>query len=100
MLQTAISTNTESTSTEPTSTESTSTELTSTEPNLYDRDFQLWFADTVAKLRSGDFQNVDIENLVEEIEALGKRDQRETRIAKSANHLAGSLTQALLCGLL
>jgi Domain of unknown function DUF29 len=44
---------------------------------LYDRDFQLWLADSVAKLKSGDFQHLDIENLVEEIEALGKRDQRE-----------------------
>jgi hypothetical protein len=50
---------------------------TSTEPGLYDRDFQLWLADTAAKLRSGDFHNLDLENLVEEIEALGKRDQRE-----------------------
>jgi hypothetical protein len=62
MLQTAISTN---------------TELTSADPNLYDQDFQLWLADTAVKLRSGDFQNVDIAHLVEEIEALGKRDQRE-----------------------
>jgi hypothetical protein len=45
--------------------------------NLYDRDFQLWLADTAAKLRSGDFEHLDMAHLIEEIEALGKRDHRE-----------------------
>jgi hypothetical protein len=45
--------------------------------NLYDRDFQLWLVDTAAKLRSGDFGHLDMAHLIEEIEALGKRDQRE-----------------------
>jgi hypothetical protein len=53
-----------------------STDLVSTE-NLYDRDFQLWLVDTAAKLRSGDFEHLDMAHLIEEIEALGKRDQRE-----------------------
>jgi hypothetical protein len=53
-----------------------STDLVSTE-NLYDRDFQLWLVDTAAKLRSGDFGHLDMAHLIEEIEALGKRDQRE-----------------------
>ncbi len=45
--------------------------------SLYDRDFQLWLAETAARLQSGEFEHLDIGHLVEEIEALGKRDQRE-----------------------
>jgi Domain of unknown function DUF29 len=45
--------------------------------NLYNRDFQLWLAATVESLRSGDFEQLDRVHLIEEIEALGKRDQRE-----------------------
>jgi hypothetical protein len=53
------------------------TSIPTTTENLYDRDFQLWLAETAAKLRSGDFEHLDVVYLVEEIEALGKRDQRE-----------------------
>lgn len=39
---------------------------------LYDRDTLLWVEDTVAKLRAHDFINLDLENLIEEIDALGR----------------------------
>lgn len=47
------------------------------ESELYDRDFNLWLEDTVAKLRRHDVDNLDWENLIEEIIALGKSEKRE-----------------------
>ncbi|MBW4613691.1 MAG: DUF29 domain-containing protein [Desmonostoc vinosum HA7617-LM4] len=44
---------------------------------LYTTDFALWIEQTVSSLKSQDYNNVDWENLIEEIEALGKRDKRE-----------------------
>jgi ABC-type proline/glycine betaine transport system ATPase subunit len=39
----------------------------------------LWTQDTVAKLKARDFNHVDIENLIEEIESLGKSEKNEIR---------------------
>jgi hypothetical protein len=44
---------------------------------LYDLDYLLWTEDTIAKLKSRDFEHVDIENLIEEIESLGKSEKQE-----------------------
>ncbi len=44
---------------------------------LYDRDLNLWLETAIAQLRSGDLQNLDIENLIEELDSLGGRDRRE-----------------------
>ena len=44
---------------------------------LYDADFALWLEATVKQLKSGDFSGIDLENLIDEVEALGKRDKRE-----------------------
>ena len=43
---------------------------------LYDRDYALWIAETVGKLRDRDYDNIDWENLLDEIESMGKRDRR------------------------
>jgi hypothetical protein len=43
---------------------------------LYDTDYQLWLEETVDQLQSQDFGALDLENLIEEIKSLGKRDQR------------------------
>ncbi|WP_026794772.1 MULTISPECIES: DUF29 domain-containing protein [Planktothrix] len=44
---------------------------------LYDIDFALWIADTINQLKSRNIENLDWDNLIEEIESLGKRDKRE-----------------------
>ncbi len=44
---------------------------------LYDNDLSLWLETVILQLRSGDLQNIDIENLIEELEGLAGRDRRE-----------------------
>ncbi len=43
---------------------------------LYDTDYQLWLDQIVAQLKAQDFSNLDLANLIEEIESLGKSDKR------------------------
>ncbi|ELS31605.1 MULTISPECIES: DUF29 domain-containing protein [Pseudanabaena] len=47
--------------------------------SLYETDFLLWTEETVAKLRARDFDHVDLENLIEEIESLGRSEKKEVR---------------------
>jgi hypothetical protein len=56
---------------------------------LYDRDFCLWIADTVTKLKAREFEELDIDNLIEEIESLSRRDRRElqSRLRVRLSHL-------------
>ena len=44
--------------------------------SLYDRDFALWVEAQVAAIRAGDLGALDIENVVEDLEGLTKRDGR------------------------
>ena len=46
---------------------------------LYDRDLNLWLEEAIAKLKAGDFQNLDVENLIDELEGLAGRDRRELK---------------------
>ena len=48
-----------------------------TTPSLYDRDILLWVEDTVAKLKSHDFEQLDLDNLIEEVESLGISQKKE-----------------------
>ena len=45
--------------------------------SLYEEDFLLWSEDTAAKLKARDFENIDLENLIEEVESLGRSDRKE-----------------------
>lgn len=41
----------------------------------YDTDYQLWLQETVEQLRLGNYKSVDWENLLDEIESIGKGDR-------------------------
>ncbi|MCC3411916.1 MAG: DUF29 domain-containing protein [Microcoleus sp. PH2017_29_MFU_D_A] len=43
---------------------------------LYDTDYLRWIETTVEKLRSRDYSNIDWENLIEEIEDMGRSERR------------------------
>ena len=47
-----------------------------TRKSLYETDFLLWTEETVAKLKARDFDHVDFENLIEEIESLGRSEKK------------------------
>ncbi len=65
------------------------TQTTKPKTSLYDRDLNLWLETAIAQLRSGDFQNLDVENLIEELEGLAGRDKRElkSRLRALLEHL-------------
>ena len=46
---------------------------------LYDTDFNLWIEQTVNQLKNGDLQDLDRENLIDEIESMGRSDKREIK---------------------
>lgn len=47
--------------------------------NLYDRDFFLWTEETINHLQTGDFTQIDINNLIEEIDSLGKAQKNSLK---------------------
>jgi hypothetical protein len=53
----------------------------------YERDFYAWSIEQARLLRSGELSSIDIENIAEEIESLGRSDKRE---------LASRLTMLLM----
>jgi Domain of unknown function DUF29 len=46
---------------------------------LYDQDFYAWTQQQAELLRSGKLEGLDIENLLEEIESLGRQERQELR---------------------
>jgi hypothetical protein len=56
---------------------------------LYERDFYQWVQETTEKLKTKDFDHVDLENLIEEIESLGRSERSEVynRLATLLEHL-------------
>jgi hypothetical protein len=57
--------------------------------DLYETDFYAWTQKQVQLLRQRDLNNLDIENLIEEIESLGKQEKRElvNRLGVLIGHL-------------
>ncbi|HAX77615.1 MAG TPA: DUF29 domain-containing protein [Cyanobacteria bacterium UBA11372] len=57
--------------------------------NLYDTDFYLWAQTTAQLLKEKRLDMVDFENLIEEIESMGKSDKKElkSRITTLIEHL-------------
>ena len=56
---------------------------------LYDQDYLLWTEDTVNQLRNKNFYRLDLVNLIEEIEDLGKSQKRElkSRLGELLEHI-------------
>lgn len=46
---------------------------------LYEQDFALWIATTVQSLKTGDLSQLDLENLIEEVESLGRKERSELK---------------------
>ena len=46
---------------------------------LYNTDFHAWTQEQAALLKSGRLSDVDMENLIEEIESMGKNERRELK---------------------
>lgn len=44
--------------------------------NTYEQDFYLWLKETAVALRSRNWAELDIDNLVEEVEAMGRSERR------------------------
>ncbi len=44
--------------------------------NLYEQDFYLWIETTAQQLKAGNFIEIDLENLIEEIESMGRSEKR------------------------
>ncbi len=62
----------------------------STQPiSLYDRDLDLWLEMVIVQLKAGDFQNLDVENLIEELEGLTGSNKREveSRLIRLIEHI-------------
>jgi hypothetical protein len=57
--------------------------------SLYESDYLLWTQNTIANLKARDFDVLDIENLIEEIEDLGrsKKDELKSRLNTLLEHL-------------
>jgi hypothetical protein len=56
---------------------------------LYEQDILLWSEDMVTKLKARDFDHLDIEHLIEEVEALGISQKKElvSRLVVLLEHL-------------
>jgi len=57
--------------------------------NLYETDYNLWVLETVKKLQNRDFTKLDLENLIEEVNDLSRRDKRklENLLTRLIEHL-------------
>ena len=56
---------------------------------MYERDLDLWLETAIAQLKAGDFQNLDVENLIEELEGLtgSHRREVENRLIRLIEHI-------------
>jgi hypothetical protein len=55
----------------------------------YEQDYYLWLQETAHKLRSQEWSDLDVENLIEEIESLGRSEKKElkSRLITLIEHL-------------
>ncbi|MEH2166138.1 MAG: DUF29 domain-containing protein [Nostoc sp.] len=57
--------------------------------SLYDQDYYLWLRTTINQLHAGQFSAVDLDNLLEELETMGRKEKRtiESLLIKLLEHL-------------
>ncbi|MEB3191071.1 MAG: DUF29 domain-containing protein [Snowella sp.] len=57
--------------------------------SLYEQDFYLWIQETVELLKKGNLAQLDLENLIEEVDSMGKSQRKElkTRLTVLIEHL-------------
>jgi hypothetical protein len=57
--------------------------------SLYNRDLDLWLEMAIVQLKAGDFHNLDVENLIEELEGLTGSNKREveSRLIRLIEHI-------------
>ena len=55
------------------------TELTKETKKLYDTDYNLWVLETVEQLKNKDFDCLDLDYLIEEVQDLSKRDKKKLK---------------------
>ncbi|MDF0553300.1 DUF29 domain-containing protein [Kamptonema sp. UHCC 0994] len=55
------------------------TTLTTLTSSLHDQDFNLWVESTIELLQQKRFDQLDIENLISEIESMGKNDRKSVK---------------------
>ncbi|HBC42843.1 MAG TPA: hypothetical protein DCZ88_13375 [Pseudanabaena sp.] len=53
------------------------TQTIASRKSLYEQDLNLWLETAIKQLKTGDLQNLNVENLIEELEGLAGRDRRE-----------------------
>ncbi|MEB3179989.1 MAG: DUF29 family protein [Nostocaceae cyanobacterium] len=52
------------------------TKYTANQQSFYETDYLKWIESTVEKLRTGDYANIEWENLIAEIEDMGQSERR------------------------
>jgi sugar-specific transcriptional regulator TrmB len=64
-------------------------QLQTTSKKLYDTDYNLWVMETVDQLKNKNFDAIDLENLIEEVSDLSRRDKRklESLLRRLFEHL-------------
>ncbi|MBE9166953.1 DUF29 domain-containing protein [Pleurocapsales cyanobacterium LEGE 06147] len=66
---------------------------------LYETDWNLWLLTTIKQLKNRDFESVDIEHLIEELDSLARRDRRElkSRLRVLVTHLLTGCLKSREC---
>ena len=54
-------------------------QLQTTSKKLYDTDYNLWVMETVDQLKNKNFDAIDLENLIEEVSDLSRRDKKKLK---------------------
>ena len=59
---------------------------TNNKKSLYESDYCLWLDTTLQQLKNNDLSNLDLVNLIEEIESLGRKERAELLNRLNSNY--------------